>query len=132
MKIQPDSLEHLYLNMAGGDWLSIHEVNYEAKDFEPDEVKRKALVLSTMRSLAEAGYLRIGSVEYVNPETKVIDFFEWPGTLDEKIERLSGVYMPEGRDDKEWGWACMFEITDEGEAVEESLPPLDERFFDES
>ncbi|MEY9953743.1 hypothetical protein [Leifsonia sp. EB34] len=130
MKIQPNSLAHLYLNMTGGDWVSIDEANYRAKEFEPDEVKRKALVLSTMRSLAEADYLKIGSVEYVSSERDLIDFFEWPGTLDEKIERLSGVYMPEGRDDKDWGWACMFEITEEGERVEESLPPLDERFFD--
>lgn len=130
MNIEANSLEHLYLNMGSGDWLSIHEVNYEAKAFEPDEVKRKALVLSTMRSLAEAGYFRIGQVRRIDPEDRAIAFFEWPGTLDDQIERLDGVYMPEGRDDRDWEWLCMFDLTEEGERVEESLPPLDERFFD--
>ncbi|MEY9953742.1 hypothetical protein [Leifsonia sp. EB34] len=130
MNVEPDSLEHLYLNMGGGDWLSIRAVNYEAKAFEPDEVKRKALVLSTMRSLAEAGYFRIGQVRGIDPEEPAIAFFEWPGTLDEQIERLNGVYMPEGRDDTDWAWLCMFDLTEEGERLEESLPPLDERFFD--
>lgn len=130
MNIQLDSLAHVYLNMASGDWVDIDDANAHAKDFETNDLERKMLVIATMRSLAEAGYLRIGSVEYVEPERTLIDFFEWPGTLDEKIERLSGVYMPDGRDDKDWGWACMFEITDEGRRVEDALPAPDDRFFD--
>jgi hypothetical protein len=130
MIIEPDSLEHLYLNMASADWLCIDEANYHAKAFETDEVRRKTLVLATMRSLAEAGYLRIGQVRRIDPEVALIDFFEWPGTLDEKIERLSGVYMPEGRDDRNWVWACLFDLTAEGERVEALLPPPDDRFFE--
>lgn len=129
MNIQIDSLEHVYLNMAAGDWVSIDDANGHAKEFEPEDTRRKALVLATLRSLAEAGYFRIGQVKRADPEVPISDFFEWPGTLDEQIDRLSQVYMPEGRDDKNWAWACVFEITDEGRRVEDSLPAPNDRFF---
>lgn len=127
MTIESDSLEHLYLNMAAGDWLQIDAANYEAKTFfEPDDVKRKALVLSTARALAEAGYIRIGTIDW-----KKGRLAEWPGTIDDRIERLSRVYMPEGRDDRDWGWSCVFKITEEGERVEAELPQLSDRFDDD-
>ena len=124
MNIAPDSLAHVYLNMAAGDWLDIDAANYEAKTFfEPDDERRKALVLSTARVLAEAGYIRIGTIDWEKGRLA-----EWPGTLDDQIERLSQVYMPEGRDDRDWGWSCVFDLTEEGERVEALLPKLSERF----
>ena len=124
--IEPDSLAHLYLNMATGDWLQISAANYEAKTFfESDDVKRKALVLSTARALAQAGYIRIGTIDWEKGKLE-----EWPGTVDDQIERLSQVYMPEGRDDSDWGWSCVFDLTEKGERAEARLPKLSDRFDD--
>lgn len=130
MMVEPNSLAHLYLNMAGDDWLNISAADSEAREFfEPDPDKRKSLVLDSVRSLAHAGYIKIGVLKRPDPEKPIIDFFEWPGTVDDRLEHLSQVYTPE-QDSNAWGWSCVLEITDEGRQAEALLPELDERFRD--
>ncbi|MGO4593273.1 hypothetical protein AB4Z18_05565 [Leifsonia sp. 2TAF2] len=131
MNIDPDTLEHLVLQQAEADWLEIGNASAYAGDFEEDLSKRKALLLRTIRSLAEAGYIRIGHLQRHDPaDPDSLDWAEWPGTLDDQMTRLAEVYTPEVPDHDAWYWACWLNLTDAGQEVVEALPKPNKRFFD--
>lgn len=131
MIVQPDSLEHLVLYQADEDWLELGNPHYYAGYFENDLAKRKALLLAAIRSLADAGYLKIGQLERRDPqEPRSLDWLEWPGTLDDQMARLAEVYTPEVDDDDDWFYACWFNLTDAGQHVIDALPQPDHRFFE--
>ena len=130
--VEADSLEHVVLYLADDDWLPIGNASAFAGDFEKDIPKRKALLLSVVRELASEGYIRIGHLQYRDPEAKAgLHWAEWPGTLDEQMERLDAVYTPEIQDDKDWYYICWLDLTESGRRAVEGLPAPDDRFFEE-
>lgn len=131
MTVGPDTLEHLILYQADDDWLAIGNLNYYASFFEKELPIRRPLALAAIRVLAEAGYIRIGDLEYRDPETKTgLHWVEWPGSLDEQLARLVEVFTPEVEDDRYWYYGCWLNLTDSGEEVVQALPEPDDRFFE--
>lgn len=131
MTVNPDTLEHLILYQANDDWLEVGSADAYARDFETEPAKRKVLLMGAVRRLAVAGYIRIGDLEYREPEQKTgLHWAEWPGTIDTKMARLDRVYTPEIEERKDWYWACWLELTDAGRLVLANLPEPDDRFFE--
>ena len=131
MTIEPDSLAHLVLHQADVDWLEIGNPNFYGGFFERDLRPRKALVLQVIRALAEAGYIQIGELVRQDPDDPQshVGWVEWPGTLDEQMDRLAAVYDPEAPED-DWYWVSWLNLTDSGREVVESLPKPSSRFFE--
>jgi hypothetical protein len=129
MTVEPNSLAHLVLYQADDDWLAIGSPNYYAGFFENDVRLRKILLVSTIRRLAEAGYLQIGELKRLHPEDPdSLDWVRWPGTIEEQLLHLDEVYTPDSDDDG-WYWACWLNITEAGRATVEALPKPAGRFF---
>ncbi|WP_231374364.1 MULTISPECIES: hypothetical protein [unclassified Leifsonia] len=128
LNVELDGLAHLVLHQADDDWLEIGNPNYYAGFFEHDLERRSVLVLSVVRALAEAGYLRIGELSRDSDHLENSGWVEWTGTLDEQMDRLAEVYKADGPED-DWYWACWLQITDAGRAVVEVLPNPAGRFF---
>ena len=130
MNIKPDTLEHLVLYLAEDDWLPIGNASAYASDFEEDIPKRKSLLMAVVRALASEGYIRIGDLQYDDPQAKSgLHWEEWLGTLEEQLEHLDAVYTPEVEDDKYWYYVCWLDLTESGEQLLHTLPEPDERFF---
>jgi hypothetical protein len=124
-------LEHLILFIAEDDWLPIGDASAHAADFETDVPERKARLLRAIGQLAEQGYLRIGDLQYQDPKSKTgLHWAEWPGTLEQQMERLEAIYTPEVEDSTYWYDACWLDLTAAGHQIVESLPAPDERFFE--
>lgn len=87
----------------------------------PNSLEDKYL-LASARAVPEAGNIKVGTTDWKNGRLA-----GWPGTIDDQIERRSQAYMPEGRDDRDWGWSRVFDLAEEGERVEALLATLSER-----
>lgn len=61
--------------------------------------------------MADEDYIRIGDLKYRDSEAKSgLRWVGWPGTLDEQMEHLDKVYMPEVEDDRNWYHSCWLDL----------------------
>ncbi|MGO4593272.1 hypothetical protein AB4Z18_05560 [Leifsonia sp. 2TAF2] len=129
MIIQPDNIEHLMMYGSSNEWLPLAGADAYASKFQSDPAQRRQLFLSAARSLVEAGYLHVGSLEHSDADDRGLGWARWSGSTDEHFRYLNDLCSI-GDEYTGWVWACWFDLTETGQEILDGLPEPDDRFFE--